>query len=121
MTDGHKVMFLGKRKLYLLMRFVEAFRKIARIPEFEKEVWICRGQYSDVYGVEEPPECYWAYTTERAEKEALKVYERHYGDIQTAITKIEEDRKKLGIKKYLDFAVKVNKQQKIMPLWERTD
>ena len=61
-----------------------------------KEVWICRGQYSDVYGVEEPPECYWAYTTERAEKEALKVYERHYGDIQTAITKIEEDRKKLG-------------------------
>ena len=38
MTDGHKVMFLGKRKLYLLMRFVEDFRKIARIPEFEKEV-----------------------------------------------------------------------------------
>ena len=84
-------------------------------------MWICRGQYSDVYGVEEPPECYWAYTTERAEKEALKVYERHYGDIQTAITKIEEDRKKLSIKKYLDFAVKVNKQQKIMPLWERID
>ncbi len=86
-----------------------------------KEVWICRGQYFDVYGVEEPPECYWAYTTERAEKEALKVYERHYGDIQTAITKIEEDRKKLGIKKYLDFAVKVNKQQKIMPLWDKSD
>lgn len=35
-----------------------------------KEVWICRGQNSDVFGVEEPPECYWAYTTERAEKEA---------------------------------------------------
>ena len=86
-----------------------------------KEVWICRGQYSDVYGVEEPPECYWAYTTERAEKEALKVYERHYGDIQTAITKIEEDRNKLGIKKYLDFAVKVNQKQKIMPLWDKSD
>ena len=42
-----------------------------------KEVWICRGQHSDVYGVEEPPECYWAYTTERAEKEALKIYLRH--------------------------------------------
>jgi len=83
-----------------------------------KEVWICRGQYSDVYGVEEPPECYWAYTTERAEKEALKIYEAHYGDIQTAITRIEEDRKKLGIRKYLDFAVKVNKQQTIMPLWK---
>ena len=79
-----------------------------------KEVWICRGQYSDVYGVEEPPECYWAYTTERAEKEALKVYERHYGDIQTAITKIEEDRQQLGFKRYLDFAVKVNQQQRVM-------
>ncbi len=39
-----------------------------------KEVWICRGQHSDVYGVEEAPECYWAYTTERTEKEALKIY-----------------------------------------------
>ena len=86
-----------------------------------KEVWICRGQVSDVYGVEEPPECYWAYTTERAEKEALKVYERHYGNIQTAITKIEEDRKKLGIRKYLDFAVQVNKKQKILPLWDKSD
>lgn len=86
-----------------------------------KEVWICRGQVSDVYGVEEPPECYWAYTTERSEKEALKVYERHYGDIQTAITKIEEDRKSLGIKKYLDFAVQVNRQQKILPLWNNSD
>ena len=83
-----------------------------------KEVWICRGQYSDVYGVEEPPECYWAYTTERAEKEALKIYEAHYGNIQEAIMRIEEDRKKLGIGKYLDFAVKVNKHQKIMQLWE---
>ena len=86
-----------------------------------KEVWICRGQVSDVYGVEEPPECYWAYTTERSEKEALKVYERHYGDIQSAITKIEEDRKSLGIKKYLDFAVQVNRQQKILPLWNNSD
>lgn len=46
-----------------------------------KEVWICRGQNSDVFGVEEPPECYWAYTTERAEKEALKIYLRHYGSM----------------------------------------
>lgn len=51
-------------------------------------------------------------------KGSLKVYERHYGDIQTAITKIEEDRKKLGIKKYLDFAVKVNRKQKVMAQWE---
>lgn len=84
---------------------------------FFKEVWICRGQYSDVYGVEEPPECYWAYTTERAEKEALKIYEAHYGNIQTAIDKIEEDRKTLGINKYLDFARRVNQNQNVMSLW----
>ena len=84
-----------------------------------KEVWICRGQNSDVYGVEEPPECYWAYTTERAEKEALKIYLRHYGSMQEAITHIETDRKKTGIKKYLDFARKVNSYQKVMTLWNR--
>ena len=82
-----------------------------------KEVWICRGQNSDVYGVEEPPECYWAYTTERAEKEALKTYLRHYGTMQEAITHIEIDRKKTGISKYLDFARKVNQHQKVMSLW----
>lgn len=82
-----------------------------------KEVWICRGQNSDVYGVEEPPECYWAYTTERAEKEALKIYLRHYGTMQEAITNIEADRKRAGISKYLDFARKVNQQQKVTSLW----
>ena len=83
-----------------------------------KEVWICRGQNSDVFGVEEPPECYWAYTTERAEKEALKIYLAHYGTMQEAITNIETDRKKTGIAKYLDFARKVNQHQKVMTLWE---
>ena len=82
-----------------------------------KEVWICRGQNSDVFGVEEPPECYWAYTTERAEKEVLKIYLRHYGTMQEAITHIEIDRKKTGISKYLDFARKVNQHQKVMSLW----
>ncbi len=82
-----------------------------------KEVWICRGQHSDVYGVEEPPECYWAYTTERAEKEALKIYLRHYGTMQEAITHIEIDRKKAGSSKYLDFARQVNNRQKVMSLW----
>lgn len=82
-----------------------------------KEVWICRGQNSDVYGVEEPPECYWAYTTERAEKEALKIYLRHYGTMQDAITHIEIDRKEAGVSKYLDFARQVNTHQKVMSLW----
>lgn len=82
-----------------------------------KEVWICRGQNSDVYGVEEPPECYWAYTTERTEKEALKIYLAYYGNMQEAITRIEADRKQAGDDKYLVFARKVNQQQKVMSLW----
>lgn len=34
MSDGHTVMFLGKKKLYLLMRFAELIRKIMRTPEY---------------------------------------------------------------------------------------
>lgn len=34
MSDGHTLMYLGKRRLYTLMRFVELFRKIARTPEY---------------------------------------------------------------------------------------
>lgn len=34
MSDGHTVMFLGKKKLYLLMRFAELIRKIVRTPEY---------------------------------------------------------------------------------------
>ena len=82
-----------------------------------KEVWICRGQHSDVYGVEEAPECYWAYTTERTEKEALKIYLTRYGTLQEAITRIEEDRKADGGLLYLEFARKVNQHQKVMSLW----
>ena len=83
-----------------------------------KEVWICRGQNSDVYGVEEAPECYWAYTTERSEKEALKTYLAHYGTMQEAITRIEADRKRIGNPKYLEFARKVNQHQRVMSQWE---
>ena len=87
-----------------------------------KEVWICRGQSSDVYGVEEPPECYMAYTTERAEKEALKIYIKHYGgDTVEGIRHFCQDMEKAGLAgKYLKFANEVNKQQKVMELWERT-
>lgn len=75
--------------------------------------------HSDVYGVEEAPECYWAYTTERTEKEALKIYLRQYGTMQEAITRIEADRKLDGGLKYLEFARKVNQHQKVMPLWKK--
>lgn len=77
---------------------------------YHKEVWISRGQYSDVYSVEVPPEWYWAFTTERVEKEALKVYERVFNDdIEQAIAHIEADRKAMKISRYFDFAVLVNK------------
>ena len=82
-----------------------------------KEVWICRGQHSDVYGVEEAPECYWAYTTERTEKEALKIYLARYGTLQEAIIRIEKDRKADGGLLYLEFARKINQHQKVMSLW----
>ena len=82
-----------------------------------KEVWICRGQNSDVYGVEEAPECYWAYTTERSEKEALKTYIAHYGGLQEAIIRIEEDRHKAGSPLFREFARKINEHKKVMSLW----
>lgn len=85
---------------------------------YHKEVWISRGQHSDVYSVEVPPEWYWAFTTERVEKEALKVYERAFNDdIEQAIAHIEADRKAMKISRYFDFAVLVNKHQNIMSLW----
>ena len=87
---------------------------------YHKEVWISRGQYSDVYSVEVPPEWYWAFTTERVEKEALKVYERVFNDdIEQAIAHIETDRKAMKISRYFDFAVLVNKHQNIMSLWNQ--
>lgn len=87
---------------------------------YHKEVWISRGQYSDVYSVEVPPEWYWAFTTERVEKEALKVYERAFNDdIEQAIAHIETDRKAMKISRYFDFAVLVNKHQNIMRLWNQ--
>lgn len=62
-------------------------------------------------------ECYWAYTTERTEKEALKIYLARYGTLQEAITRIEEDRKADGGLLYAEFARKVNQHQKVMSLW----
>ena len=97
---------------------INALPKKEGIP-YHKEVWISRGQYSDVYSVEVPPEWYWAFTTERVEKEALKIYERAYdGNIEAAIEHIEADRKEKKIGRYFDFAVLVNKHQNIMSLWK---
>ena len=83
-----------------------------------KETWICRGHDSDVYGVEVPPEMCWAFTTERSEKEAVRLYVRYYeNDGQKAIRQMEEDRKVLGVGTR-DFANMVNQHKTVMSLWE---
>jgi len=50
-----------------------------------KEVYIRRGQWGEVFGCEESPESYMAYTTERMEKEALKMYIKHLGSYEKGI------------------------------------
>ena len=76
---------------------------------FFREVFIRRGTTSGVYGVEEPHECYMTYTTERAEKEALKLYKRELQcSHQKAIEAYCLDWDASGIGKALPFAQKVN-------------
>ena len=84
---------------------------------FFREVFIRRGQVSGVYGVEEPRECYMTYTTERAEKEALKLYKSELGcNHQQAIEAYCCDWKLSGIDKSLPFAQKVNQTGHVLNL-----
>ena len=84
---------------------------------FFREVFIRRGQASNVYGVEEPHECYMTYTTERAEKEALKLYKRVLKcNHQQAIEAYCRDWDASGISKSLAFAQKVNQAGKVLNL-----
>ena len=84
---------------------------------FFREVFIRRGQVSGVYGVEEPRECYMTYTTERAEKEALKLYKSQLGcNHQQAIEAYCRDWKLSGIDKSLPFAQKVNQTGHVLNL-----
>lgn len=79
-----------------------------------KEVFLKRGQNGEVLGVEEPPECYMAYTTEKAEKEALKLYKKLMAtDYQHAIEQFVSDWHNSGIKKSLEFSQKVLKEKKV--------
>ena len=84
---------------------------------FFREVFIRRGLVSDVYGVEEPRECYMTYTTERAEKEALKLYKEELRcSHQKAIEAYCRDWNLSGIDKSLAFARKVNSVGHILNL-----
>ena len=84
---------------------------------FFREVFIRRGSTSGVYGVEEPHECYMTYTTERAEKEALKLYKHELKcSHQEAIERYCRDWDASGIGKSLAFAQKVNEAGKVLNL-----
>ena len=83
---------------------------------FFKEVYIRRGQKGEVFGVEESPECYMAYTTERMEKDALKTYVARYGgSYEQAIDHFCKDWRKVlpNSNKADDFASLVNRMVKI--------
>ena len=84
---------------------------------FFREVFIRRGSVGAVFGVEEPHECYMTYTTERAEKEALKLYKCELKcDHQQAIEAYCRDWDLSGINKSLPFAQKVNQTGHVLNL-----
>ena len=84
---------------------------------FFREVFIRRGTTSGVYGVEEPHECYMTYTTERAEKEALKLYKKELRcSHQEAIEAYCRDWDASGIGKSLPFAQTVNETGRVLNL-----
>lgn len=84
---------------------------------FFREVFIRRGTTSGVYGVEEPRECYMTYTTERVEKEALKLYKAELQcSHEEAIECYCADWEASGISKSLPFAQKVNAAGKVLNL-----
>ena len=89
---------------------------------FFREVFIRRGTVGAVYGVEEPHECYMTYTTERAEKEALKLYKRELRcNHQQAIEAYCRDWDLSGIEKSLPFAQKVNQAGHVLNLKAKTN
>ena len=84
---------------------------------FFREVFIRRGSVGAVFGVEEPHECYMTYTTERAEKEALKLYKRELKcNHQQAIEAYCRDWDRSGISRSLPFAQKVNQAGHVLNL-----
>lgn len=75
-----------------------------------KEVYIKRGDKGEVYGVEVPLEEYMTYTTERSEKEALKIYLSAYKDFRMGMDAFVGDLKKseLGLPKFVGMINKEN-------------
>jgi hypothetical protein len=86
---------------------------------FFREVFIRRGAHSGVYGVEESPECYMTYTTERAEKDALKLYKAELQcSHQEAIEQYCKDWKNSRVASPLEFARRVHQAGRVLNLPE---
>ena len=78
-----------------------------------QEVFIKRGQDGEVYGVEEPPESYNNYTTEKVENEAFKFYRKQLkGSYQHAIEVFVKDWMDSGLD-CTSFAKLVMKEGKV--------
>ena len=84
---------------------------------FFREVFIRRGSESGVYGVEESRECYMTYTTERVEKDALKLYKEELGcSHQEAIESYCRDWNRTDISNPMEFARRVHKAGHVLNL-----
>lgn len=80
-----------------------------------QEVFIKRGQAGEVFGVEEPPECYIIYSTEKVEKEAFKFYQKTINkSYEEAITAFVHDWQESGLDS-ISFSKLVMKEGKIHP------
>jgi conjugation system TraG family ATPase len=86
---------------------------------FFREVFIRRGSDSGVYGVEESHECYMTYTTERAEKDALKLYKAELQcSHQEAIERYCRDWDRSDVASPLEFARRVQRAGHVLNLPE---
>ena len=82
-----------------------------------KEVFIKRGQDGDVFGIEEPRECYMNYTTEKVEKEALKLYKRELKcSHREAVEAFIRDWIRSGIQDSQEFSKRIKQEGRVLNL-----
>lgn len=72
-----------------------------------KEVYIRRGSVGEIYGVEVSIYQYLAFTTEKPEKSAVKIYTDYFGDYKDGLTEFVADLNASGMS-LNDFVRKVN-------------
>lgn len=106
--DIRKTLALSDTEVSKINTINNLDNKAGRLPF--KEFFLKRQDVSDVYGIEESRECYMCYTTEKVEKEALKLYRRELrSSYPVAIRAFIRDWDASGISKCTDFSNKVIK------------